>query len=437
MTIASILVIAAFAVLGAAVAYGAVVLIPRAVVHFRTRQAPKVEPPLIAQRPTAPAPLPVDGAAVLDGLADVRRGLSDLAQVQMGILETPAPGNAADTQGLAAEVADLKADISGRLGDVAQVLEAALNRADPPAAGDLISALTPALEQIQAEVSAQYDRLSNLVVSPQDTVAMAAQLKDLLEAQSAENAERFAATSAATAECILLAQTQREEALQAQVAGLEQRLADLDTHVARAAAPEPPEAVMKRFAALEALVTQGLDTLNAKATAVLAAPAPTVNLTKVEAGLAALADRFDGIEGQMSAPQKPGETEFLRDRLEDIASAIEALSERAEEVVEGNDDPATPDEAAPAEGSKDNVVTLPETPADADDGAAADDDLPRSRLARDMEVLRAYPGLAAMLSRGVARQDVPTATPAPDASQAGAEPTLGDIPVGGRADKMM
>lgn len=435
MTIASILVIAAFAVLGAAVAYGAAVLIPRAIAHFRAQQTPKVEPPLVAQRPKAPVPPPVDGAAVLDGLAEVRRGLSDLAQVQMGILETPT--DAADAQGLAAQVADLKVDISGRLGDVAQVLEAAMDRADPPAVGDLISALTPALEQIHAEVSAQYDRLSDIVTSPPASQALATEVKALLEAQSVENAEKFAATSAATAERILLAQTQWEEVSQRQIAGLEQRLADLGKQVARAAAPEAPDAVMKRFAALEALVTRGMDALNAKATAMLAAPAPTVNMAKIEAGLAALSDRFEAMEGRMSVLRESQETEMLRDRLEGIASAIKALSEPAEGVLE-DDRLATPNDATSVEERSGNVVTLPDAPTVTDhESATAEADLPRSHLARDMEVLRAYPGLAAMLSRGVARQEASAAALASDSDQAKAVPTDDDVAIDGRADKMM
>lgn len=448
MTFASMLVIAGFAIAGAAVAYGAVLVVPWVLERRRSLPWHKSD----AAAPAAkPAPPPLDPQLLLDRLEEVHRSVADLAKVQMTVLEQP-DETAAAVEPLTERVEALGSEIARQIGD----LEAVVKGAKPSATPDEIAAaIVPAVEAAKGDLAGRLSALGKAQLSPDE---IAGRLEVMLEAHAKAGADKVAAVSAATADRLLQTLSQRDEAATRRLAGIEELI--VKTAGNTPDLNRPMASIVERLAALETKIAQGVETVNARVAAAAANTNPLPRIAALEKGVAAVSAKLDGVipdpDNAGASPSLDG-VEARLDRVSglldallapaqapilDIPPEIDGLPSEAD-LMEAESEAAAPDDtaqpAAEGDGSpdpevladgteaaeahapgddpaadpvEDNVVGIgaaqaaPSPSPTADQTAASADPkqpTPKDRLARDIEVLRAYPGLAAMLSRSAAR----------------------------------
>lgn len=495
MTFASMLVIAGFAIAGAAVAYGAVLLVPWVLERRRSLPWHKSD---AAAPVTKPAPPPLDPQVLLDRLEEVHRSVADLAKVQMTVLEQP-DETASAVEPLTERVEALGSDIARQISDLEAVVKGAKSSATP---GEIAAAIVPAIEAAKGDLAGRLSALGKAQLSPDE---IAGRLEVMLEAHAKAGADKAVAMNAATADRLLQTLSQRDEAATRRLTGIEELI--VKTAGNSPDLSRPMASIVERLTALETKIAEGVETVNARVAAAAANTNPLPRIAALEKGVAAVSAKLDDVIPEPGSEGSLPSLDGVEARLDRVSGLLDALlapaqapildippeidglpAEAAPDLPAAESEAAEPDDTtqpapesegsldieALAEGTETAEVTVPSDdpvadpiednvvgigaaaaapPPTSDQTAASADPkqpTPQDRLARDIEVLRAYPGLAAMLSRSAARleaqangaerdeavapqpapstpTDVPvrvTATPPPDAQDGYADAAL-------------
>ncbi|MEM8656512.1 MAG: hypothetical protein AAGF22_00335 [Pseudomonadota bacterium] len=374
MTIGTILFIAGLAVFGAATSLGAMALLPW-IARLRKPTTAVEEAPVAVPKPTPP-----QTDAVLEALKDMRGSISELAQIQMSVMsdreeaEDQRPGEDLDAaiNKVNEAIASGFSKLSDELGEKPTPPET-----DPE---PFIAAMTSQIAPLSERLDLLSEAATVTLQERPEGAAEPADLDDAFEKQAEALSERMAAISAASTERVLLTLKQRNELSEEQLTSL----SDLGN--------QPPlQEIMTKS---EQVLTAAMDAMSEKIAAKFDALEASGS-AQLEQDVRVISARLVGIEERLERlAEKPAETEEPVGPAapSELDLRLSALLERLETKIANDtaEDAETPeDPAAP-------IMSLVEPPKPEARPATPPKPIGPSS---EFELLRAYPGLAAMLSR--------------------------------------
>ncbi|MEM9640468.1 MAG: hypothetical protein AAGA19_03125 [Pseudomonadota bacterium] len=378
MTIGTILFIVGLALFGAATSLGLMTLLQR-----RSRRGSTAVTGVESDLPADPVPQnaePPAGNEMLSALQDMRSSISDLARIQMSMVsEKDGAPDTLPADELKAAIEQVGTAITEGISRLSDEF-AALPKPTDPDPGPMIDAIESRIAPLTERLDLLTEAATVSLEDKPENADLSAVLEESLAKHGEALGERMVAISAAATERLMLGINQHGELSQEH----SEALNSLQNQEPVAEAVLKSEQVLK--AALDDLserLTAGFSVLDDQGSPPLEAEVQNIaaRLSGIEDRLDTLSQKPQDVLPEIQPPSEPSELDLRLSSLLDRLEAKIANDAQAEADEQGTSTPVMTLVEPTATEPEPEIPPKPATPSN------------------EFELLRAYPGLAAMLSR--------------------------------------